>query len=192
MLLIQGANITSQPFDKMNYILCLTSILKMGLKWEVPSFCDFPSHTLYKYVHHRELLSQPRMTWSTATCTVHMGLRDNTCSRNGSQIHRLRVASVWKARSPPPPLPLPPPPPPLSPPSSSPSSSSPSSSSSSSSFSSSSSSSFSPNLLLDSLKSTWLMSWSSAAWLGGLTSPSSNTSSTSVYRAAQRVLLAIR
>lgn len=94
MLLIQGANITSQPFDKMNYILCLTSILNMGLKWEVPSFRDFPSHTFFKYAHHRVLLSQPKMTWSTATSTVHMELSDNTCSRNGSQIHGFRIASV--------------------------------------------------------------------------------------------------
>lgn len=46
MPLIQGANITSQQLDKMNYTLCLTSIFKMGLKWEVPSFRDFPSHVI--------------------------------------------------------------------------------------------------------------------------------------------------
>lgn len=68
MPLIRGANITSQQFDKMNYTRCLTSIFKMGLKWEAPSFCDFPSHKLYKYAHRRVLhVSQLKMAWSTAT-----------------------------------------------------------------------------------------------------------------------------
>lgn len=67
----------------------------MELKWEVPSFRDFTSHTLCKYVHHHVLHgSQLKSARSAGSQThnAHMGLSDGTRSRKGTQIRELRTA----------------------------------------------------------------------------------------------------
>lgn len=102
MPLIQGANITSQQFDKMNYILCLTSIFKMGLKWEVPSFRDFPSHTI-------QIWSPSCVTYKSAGDGMDYGYMH---SAHGAQWQRMQqkwYPDTWtwcspclKSRSPPP------------------------------------------------------------------------------------------
>lgn len=75
MPLIQEAKITFQQFEKWIISFCLTSIFKMELKWEIPIFHDFTSHTLCKYGHHHGLhLSRLKTSWRELcpACTVWM------------------------------------------------------------------------------------------------------------------------
>lgn len=71
MPLIQEAKTTFQQFEKWIIFFCFTSIFKTELKWEIPIFHDFTSHTLCKYVHHHGLhLSQLKPSW-TERCPAH-------------------------------------------------------------------------------------------------------------------------
>ena len=75
MPLIQEAKITFQQFEKWIISFCLTSIFKMELKWEIPIFHDFTSHTLCKYGHHQGLhLSRLKTSWRERcpACTIWM------------------------------------------------------------------------------------------------------------------------
>lgn len=89
MPLIQEAKITSQQFEKWIISFCLRSIFKMELKWEIPIFHDFTSHTLCKYVHHRVLHLSLKTSRSECcpACTVQLWITWQCPQQNCRKYH---------------------------------------------------------------------------------------------------------